>query len=445
MNKYIWIIIISILAICALGCSKNSGEKSAVKPSEKKSAVVERKSIKLQVESTGRVVSNLDVDIKCKASGEVIALPFDISDKVIKDDLVAELDPVDEERNVQKANVTLSSSLARLAKAKLNQTIAQDDLANAQARARVDHDTAVTRKRDTLAKAGRVKQLYDQKLASQEELETTETAAQKAEADLTNAVIRLEELKTDEAALELKRQDLRLAESDVESARINLSTIEQRLDDTKVYAPIDGIVTGRQVQIGQIISSGISNVGGGTTILTLSDLSRLFVLAYVDESDIGRIEQGQAVNVSADAYVGKQFKGVVDRIAQKGMNQSNVITFEVRIELLSKNKSLLKPEMTADVEILMAEVQDALTIPLNAISKEKGSPPTVSVINDDGSTEVRDVEVGITDGEIIEIINGLAEGETVALNEMVYESQWRKRMEERSKSRPPGARGMGRP
>ncbi|MCD6217377.1 efflux RND transporter periplasmic adaptor subunit [bacterium] len=443
MKKYITIIIVSILAMCALSCQNASGDKSAAKSSEKKNAVVERKSIKLQVESTGRIVSNLDVQIKCKASGEVITLPFDISDKVKKDDLVAELDPADEERNVQKANVTLSASVARLAKAKLNLTIAQDDLVNAQARAEVDHNTAVTRSRDAHAKADRVQQLYDQKLASQEEYETAETAAQKAEADLTNATIRLEELKTDEAALELKRQDLRLAESDVESARINLSTIEQRLTDTKVYAPIDGIVTGRQVQIGQIISSGISNVGGGTTILTLSDLSRLFVLAYVDESDIGRIEQGQAVNVSADAFIGKQFKGVVDRIAQKGINQSNVITFEVRIELLSKNKSLLKPEMTADVEILMAEVQDALTIPIGAVSREEGKP-TVSVIKDDGSTEIRNVEVGITDGEIIEIVRGLQEGETVAINEMEYESAWRKRFEERTKNRPAGAGGMGR-
>jgi multidrug resistance efflux pump len=443
MKKYAWIIIVSILAICALSCGNASGDKGDAESSEKTSAVVERKSIKLQVESTGRIVSNLDVEIKCKASGEVITLPFDISDRVAKDDLVAELDPADEERNVQKANVTLSASVARLAKAKLNLEIAQDDLANAKARAEVDHDTAVTRSRDARAKTDRVQQLYDQKLASQEEYETAETAAQKAEADLTNASIRLEELKTDEAALELKRQDLRLAESDVESARINLSTIEQRLTDTKVYAPIDGIVTGREVQIGQIISSGISNVGGGTTILTLSDLSRLFVLAYVDESDIGRIEQGQAVNISADAFIGKQFKGVVDRIAQKGINQSNVITFEVRIELLSKNKSLLKPEMTADVEILMAEAMDVLTIPIGAVSREEGKP-TVSVIMDDGSMEIRNVEVGITDGEIIEIVNGLEEGETVAINEMEYESAWRKRFEERTKNRPAGAGGMGR-
>lgn len=443
MKKYIWIIIIiSILAICVLGCSKNSGDNGAAKPSEKKSAVVERNSIKVQVESTGRIVSNLDVEIKCKASGEVVTLPFDISDVVKKGDLVAELDPVDEKQNVQKANVTLSASLARVAKAKLNLKIAQDDLANGEARARIDHETAVTRSRDSRAKADRVKQLYEQKLASQEEFETAETAGQKAEADLINATIRLEELKTDKAALELKRQDVSLAESDVESARINLSTVEERLQDTKVYAPIDGVVTGREIQIGQIISSGISNVGGGTTILTLSDLSRLFVLAYVDESDIGRIEKGQAVNITADAFLGKQFKGIVDRIAQKGINQSNVITFEVRIELLSENKSLLKPEMTADVEILMAEVKDALTIPLGAVSRAEGQP-TVTVIKEDGSREIRNVQVGITDGEIIEIVEGVQEGETVSINEMEYESAWRKRMEERSGGRPPMPGGMG--
>jgi HlyD family secretion protein len=244
-------------------------------------------------------------------------------------------------------------------------------------------------------------------------------------------------LKTDEAALELRRQDVVLSKADLESAKINLSIAEQRLQDTKVYAPIDGVVTARFVQSGQIISSGISTTGGGTPIMTLSDLSRLYVLASVDESDIGDVRPGQKVQITADAYPGMSFGGVIERVAQKGVNTSNVVTFEVRIEILGENKSLLKPEMTANVDIIIAEKEKALTLPVAAVSRVKGIH-TVSVLRPDGSTEAREVDVGISDGMRIEIVSGLDENETVLVNEGAAFSEWRR------EGGPPGGAGPAR-
>lgn len=117
------------------------------------------------------------------------------------------------------------------------------------------------------------------------------------------------------------------------------------------------------------------------------------------------------------------FSGVVERIAQRGVNQSNVVTFEVRIEVTSENKSLLKPEMTANVDIIVAEKEDALTVPVGAVSRIKGVY-SVNVLKADGSTEVREVEVGINNGEVMEIVSGLSENDTVVINEGDAFSQW---------------------
>src|SRR5689334_10318904 len=105
-------------------------------------ATVERGQIRLAVSATGRVVANLDVDIKAKASGTVVKLPFDISDKVKKDDLLVELDPVDEQRAVDQAQVALKSSQSKLAMAKQNLEIAKDKLGTDRIRAQANQQSA---------------------------------------------------------------------------------------------------------------------------------------------------------------------------------------------------------------------------------------------------------------------------------------------------------------
>lgn len=413
--------IISLLTITGSGCKKPENDPANAKPLPPQKIKAERGPMKLVVASTGRVVSNLDVEIKCKASGEVISLPYDVSDEVKKGSLLVELDPIDEQRNVQKSQVSLLAVQSRYEKTKLDLEIAQINLESNRRKAEINLETAKSRAQDERAKAERVKQLFAKKLASLEENETAETTAQTAEANLTSATIALEDINTDEQSLKLKKEDLKISKTDVESAKINLSIAEQRLTETKVFAPIDGVITERLVQTGQIISSGISNTGGGTKVMTISDLSRLFVLASVDESDIGEVREGMDVEITADAYQDKKFSGKVERIAQKGVNQSNVVTFEVRIEILSENKSLLKPEMTANVDIIAVSKDDVLSVPIGAVSREKGKQ-FVTVVKEDGTEEKREIQAGINDGENIEIISGLTEGETVLVK--MSGSQW---------------------
>ena len=122
-----------------------------------------------------------------------------------------------------------------------------------------------------------MKQLFDKNLASQEDYDTAATAATQAETNLEAATVKMQELKSQEQALEIQRQNVKLAEAQVEADKIARDIAKDRVDDTKVVSPMDGVVAVRNVQIGQIIASGVSNVGGGTTVLTLSDLSQIFV------------------------------------------------------------------------------------------------------------------------------------------------------------------------
>ncbi len=436
------ILVIIIMAAGAWWFITWRNSSAPVEHSEPVEHTVELGSIVQTVESSGVVAANLEVEIKCKASGEVINLPCDISDTVAEGDLLVELDPVDELRNVEIAQVSLQQSRANLEKAGRNLMIAENDLATARERAELDLETARLRADDERSKAERIRELFENGFAGEEENESAETAAQTAEAAVEQALIALEDLNSDEAALELRRQDVLLAEANMESARISLSIANQRLDDTKVYAPMDGVVTERQVQIGQIISSGISNTGGGTTTMVISDLTRIFVLAAVDESDIGRISPDQRVTITADAYPGMVFDGSVQRIAQKGTNVSNVVTFEVKIEVNSAMKHLLMPEMTANVEIIIVDKSDVITVPVNAVSRgEDGHYVTVKLA--DGGTESRLVEVGINNGALIEITGGLSEGEIILIDESSAFSQWRN--DGSSGGRPAGGLGGTRP
>jgi len=415
---------------------KRNGDSQNAEAAASPVEVVERGSIRLAVESTGRVVSNLDVEVMSKADGEVVQLPYDVSDTVEKGTLLAELDPVNEERRVRQAKVDLLSAEARLSQASETLRIAEQDITVSTRRAEADVESASAQYADARAKADRMRKLLESKRVSEEECETSETAAALAAAKLETARVALDAIDLDREALAIKRQDVQLAEATLDTRKIDLELAEQRLEDTRVFAPISGVVSERNVQKGQIISSPMNNVGGGTRLLTLSDLSRIFVLASVDESDIGKVEVGQPVDITADAYPGERFEGRVVRIATRGETVSNVVTFEVKIEVLGENKSKLKPEMTANVEIIAAESRDTLLLPAEAL--QRMGPRAFALVAtgaEDATGERRAVRTGVDNGFQVEILEGLNEGDRVIVpTEM--QSRWA-RTTNRDSGRPP--------
>lgn len=441
MNKLIPIILIVVVVLGGGGYyyRTQSAATAALLLEAPEYGDIARESIFQNVECTGRVVSNLDVEIKCKASGQVIGLPYDISDHVKKGDLLLEIDPVDQARNLQQVEATVAASEARLAQAKSNLIAAEKNLEAETSRVHASLAAANARAADAEAKARRDQDLFEKKHVSVEEAETSRTSAVEARANVGTAQAQVAALGAQQEQLESNRQAIRLAEVQIQSDTAALALAKQRLAETKVMAPIDGIVSTRLVQIGQIVSSGISNVGGGTAVMTVSDISRMFILAAVDESDIGEVREGQKSNITVDAFPGEEFTGTVMRIASKGTNVSNVVTFEVKIEVESENKNLLKPEMTANVSISVAETENALTAPIRAISR-KGDETYVTVVTGEGEAEKQEqvpVKTGINDGNRIELTEGGKEGDRVLLVRSDEESRWRNQ----SGPRPPALFG----
>ncbi|HEY1684694.1 MAG TPA: efflux RND transporter periplasmic adaptor subunit [Tepidisphaeraceae bacterium] len=383
---------------------------------------VARGSIFDAVASTGAVTSNLDVDIKCQASGEVTLLPYDISQTVKKDQVLMRIDPTLEQQALQAAQINVNIAQAKLEQARENELVSEQTLSENTLKANADFNSATTQSLNTEKAADRQKELVQQNLGSEEEYETAQTQAASAKDTLATAKVALEDLKAQQLTVQMRKQDVVLAQADYESAKVALDQAKLQLSYCTVPSPMDGVVSALDVQVGSMVASSISNVGGGTTVMTISDLSHIYVLASVDESDIGKVRNGQDVIITADSYPGVKFGGKVVRIATTGVNTSNVVTFQVKIEVTSKNKDLLKPVMTTNVQIVANRKADVLTVPVQALDKD-GRKFYATVLDGDKPAE-KEVKVGMTDGESYEVVAGLNEGDMIELHKNDVQSRW---------------------
>lgn len=376
---------------------------------------VERGPLVQSVASDGRVEPNFVVEVKSKASGEIVRLFYEEGASVKKGALLVELDPSDEKRNVRKMASNLAAARASVAKAQSElATAAQTIPATiAEATARVAAmQVALT---DAKKKLRRAKSLDQRQIISQEGLETSETAYQKALADFQQAQAALEKANASRSTLEERRHDIALAQAKVVDAEIALEEAQERLTDTQIKAPIDGVIIRQLVEEGQIISSGISNVSGGTPLLHLADLSKMFVAANVDETDIGQVQVGQDVLLTADAYRHRAFAGKVVHIAPQGMVESNVTTFDVKIEIEGAGKSALKPAMSVNVEIVTGRREDTLQVISTAIQDGRGDKKFVYQI-DNGQPVAVPVQTGLSNDTHTEIVQGVRAGADVIAN-----------------------------
>ncbi len=436
-----FLLALGLVIVAAAGSLFWWSNRSAAKPETALPTVqVERGDISQTVAATGRVVPNFEVEIKVKASGKIIDLPFEVSDYVRKGQLLVALDPVDELRAVQQSNAALEASQEKIAQSRVNLAVAKAELQTEVDKAQANLNAALAREAEAQAKLNRLEELLRGEFISREEYEAGVTAAALADTDVKNARTRFNELKTQQLALNAREQDVEIARSEAGVTKVQLMQARQRLAETRIYAPIDGYITSKTGQIGQIVASGISNVGGGTSILTLADLSRIFVLASVDESDVGRVENGQPVKITVDAFPNETFMGKVVQVAAKGVNESDVVTFEVKIEVTSPNKSKLKPEMTANTEIIIAQKQNTLLLPTEAISLRDGKH-YVTVVPAPGKTDSRHVSVGISNEIQTEVLECLRAGDRVVVHEGDSTSEWRKKPGANSAA---GARRAGR-
>lgn len=222
------------------------------------------------------------------------------------------------------------------------------------------------------------------------------------------------------------QEEMEDAQLTYDTASSNLEKTQSDLSETVIVAPMDGVVVGEPKSAGTMAVQGNSNP---TVIMTIADMSKKQILAKVDETDIGSVKVGQNATFTVDTYTGKTFTAKVSKISQTDVtnswntNSSNssasssssasVIYYYVVLDVDDPD-NLLLPAMTARVDIITSEKEDALVVPISALKTDtKGSYVQLSL--PDGSTEKRYVSTGIYSDEYVEIEDGLSDGDTVAI------------------------------
>jgi HlyD family secretion protein len=292
-------VIASLLGLLACG------KKEA--PQAYEAVPVERRNLVVSASASGAIEPVLTVDVKSKASGEIIGMNVQTGDDVKQEQLLASIDP-----RIPRNN---------LAQAEANLQVAQAQLANAKAQ---------LARSDTLFKAQAI----------------TQTEYDQARLDFANAnaaVIR--------------------ARSDLDNAR-------DRMNDTKLRAPVSGTIIAKNVELGTVISSPTQDVGGGTLLFKMANLDTVQIRALVDETDIGKVQPALRTTITVDAYPNRPFEGSVLKVEPQATVQQNVTMFNVLIRIPNPGH-LLKPGMNTEVEIHVGRRDSVIAIPNAALRTQR--------------------------------------------------------------------------
>ena len=350
---------------------------------------VRRGDLTIPINATGDVRYKSLTEIKSEASGTVAERFFEAGDMVRKDNLLIRLTRDDEQRTVDRAEAELTRAKASLERARITLR-ERREIGPVRAQANLDGIKAqlTDAKNDfeRLTKLGkeahlretvRAKATYERLLASKDG----------ADAEVKQAAI----------AIEMAEQEVVLMEAAHTTTEKNLSDARERLAETEIFSPIDGMVTQMLVQEGEIIQTGKGSFTGGTVLAVVGDVSEIYVRAEVDEADFGVIREiapvaarpggnvavegddppeapidkdSAVVRVLVEAYRDEDFIGVIERIYPEPRKAASVVTYFVDILLTSENRDKLAIGMQADVEFTAQSVHDALLVRHDAIHKE---------------------------------------------------------------------------
>ena len=315
--------LIALLAVAA--CETGQAEEA---PGITTTQVI-RDDLRLVAEATGLMEPVRTVEVKSKASGEILRLHVDTGDELEPGALLAEIDPRDVRNDFNQAEADLNV-----------------------AEARVEISSAQLERSRLLLEAGVI----------------TEQEHESANLDYANAQANLVKANTSKDLAEL------------------------RLGDVTIRAPMAGTIIQKSVEEGQVIQSASQNVSGGTTLFMMANLAEMQVRTLVDETDVGQISDGLTATVTVEAFPGRTFEGIVDKIEPQAEVQQNVTMFAV-IVMIDNRGGLLKPGMNAEVEILVAERRNALLIPNNALVQFQEMAPAAMVLGMDPDAIMMDRSV----------------------------------------------------
>ena len=258
------------------GCGGSSQENNSFNYYQEKE--VESKKLDLTIKASGEIEAIYSVEIKSKASGEILKLPAEVGDYVNKGTVLA----------------------------------------------RIDQRTP--------------KNILDQ---AQADLQLAEVRLENAESQLIRGKALHTEGSIADKNFEEIQESFASAKSQHVRSIVNVENAKIALDDTLVRSPLDGTIIFRPVEVGQVISSPTSAVGGGTLLMTMADLSKVRIRAYVDEIDIGKVSVGQKVTIRVSAFREEVFQGAVTKIEPLATIEQGVTIFPVLIDIENKDNLLL--------------------------------------------------------------------------------------------------------
>ena len=305
---------LALAALAALAACKKPQPVLLYEPQ-----AVARRDIVVSAEANGSVQPIQIVDVKSRASGQILEMRVETGDMVHRGDTLVRVDRRDPTTAFNQAQADLE--------------VAQAQAANAAAQKR------------------RADQMFASGVLSEQDHDNASLADANARAQLVRA-------------------------------QAGLQSAQDALTDCNVLAPIDGTILTKKVEAGAVITSAVRDVSGGTVLLQMADLSTVEVQALVDETDIGKVQPGMPVTITVDAYPNRPFQGTVLKIEPQSTVSQNVTMFAVLVNIPNR-EGLLRPGMNAEVAVQIGQRRDVLAIPTAALRTQRDVGSAAQVLGVD--------------------------------------------------------------
>lgn len=362
-------------------------------------ARVDRGNLRNTVTATGTLQAVTTVQVGSQASGTISALNVDFNSIVKKGQVVAQLDPSVSQAQVQQARANLENARASLQQARAAVVQSRAGTSDAQAKVLAAQSTTqnqqagvsgsqanlavlAAERDDALSSLKQQEALVTAGVIAQRDYQIAQTAYKTAEARYNQAAAQLNQsivneqsarnagqaqataqLEQSKAQVQQSQAQVQQAEAQVQQAEAALRLAEVNLAHTTITSPIDGIVVSRDVNVGQTVAASLS----APTLFTIAnDLTKMQVIANIDQADIGLVEQAKSASFSVDAFPGKDFKGTIGEMRLNPVNVQNVVTYNVVIDVDNPEQKL-KPGMTANLTITIDERNNVLKVPNAAL------------------------------------------------------------------------------